>query len=352
MTSVTRDPARWPLPTDDAHPGTGVAVLVNANAKRGGRRVAVQIARAMPGASVRLTKSAQEIDAWLRMLHTPRAVLAAGGDGTAVALVNALARVTPAREPLPVMGVLPLGTGNGWAHALGAPKLHRCLRMIADEPGALPTRRCGLLEVDGTLAHFAGSGWDAMILHDYKRQLEQSKGPAYTVSKSVWGYLSATLTRTVPKVVATGNPRLILENLGQEVFGIDADGTPRQIEGLGPGTVLYDGPFGVASVGTCPEFGYRFRAFPFAERMPGFINARVYDQGPVRAVGSIPMLWKGQHPMRGMHDWFVTHARMTFSRDVALQIGGDASGMRRTVEYKVSERTVQMIDWRRLLCLQ
>ena len=40
-------------------PGTGLAVLVNANAKRGGRRVAVQIARALPGASVRLTKSAQ-----------------------------------------------------------------------------------------------------------------------------------------------------------------------------------------------------------------------------------------------------------------------------------------------------
>jgi hypothetical protein len=285
------------------------------------------------------------------MLPTPRAVFAAGGDGTAVALVNALAKAAPADQPLPAVGVLPLGTGNGWAHALGAPKLDRCLRLVAGEPGALPTRRYGLLEVEGMLAHFAGTGWDAMILDDYRRQLEVSKGPGYTVAKSVWGYLSATLLRTVPKVVVQGNPRLILENLGDEVYVVGPDRRPRLAEGLGRGSVLYDGPFGVASVGTCPEFGYHFKAFPFAERMPGFVNARVYDRHAAAAVGSIPMLWKGQHPMRGMHDWFSTHVRMTFSREVALQIGGDACGMRRTVEYRVSERSAPMVDWRRLLCV-
>ena len=61
-------------------------------------------------------------------------MLAAGGDGTAVALVNALARATADGEPFPTVGVLPLGTGNGWAHALGAPKLHRCLELLARAP--------------------------------------------------------------------------------------------------------------------------------------------------------------------------------------------------------------------------
>jgi hypothetical protein len=71
----------------------------------------------------------------------------------------------------------------------------------------------------------------------------------------------------------------------------------------------------------------------------------------VGAVASIPRLWKGQHPLRGMHDWFATHIRMTFSREVPLEIGGDASGMRRTVEYRASSRSAPMVDWRRLLCL-
>ena len=331
--------------------GSGLAILVNANAKRGGRRVAVQIARALPGASVRLTRAAQDVDAWLRTLPSPRAVLAAGGDGTAVALVNALARVTAPDQPLPALGILPLGTGNGWAHSLGAPKLHRCLELLAHVDGPLPSRRYGLVDVDGTLAHFAGSGWDAMILDDYKRQLEASKGPGRHISKSVYGYLTATLFRTVPKVAIHGNPRVIIENLGDTVYGLDPDGTPRPMPGISRGAVLYDGPVGITSVGTCPEFGYRFRAFPFAERMPGFISVRAYSRGAIGAVASIPRLWKGAHPLNGMFDWLATHVRMTFSRAVPLQIGGDACGMRRTVEYRAAERAVGMMDWRRLMCL-
>jgi diacylglycerol kinase family enzyme len=339
------------VPAPGGPTGSGLAILVNANAKRGGRRVAVQIARALPGASVRLTKAAGDVDAWLRTLPGPRAVLAAGGDGTAVALLNALARVTPGDQALPALGILPLGTGNGWAHSLGAPKLHRCLELLAGAPGPLPSRRCGLVDVDGTLAHFAGSGWDAMILDDYKQQLEGSKGPGRHFSKSVYGYLSACLFRTVPRVALHGNPRAIIENLGDAVFGVDYRGRPRVLEGVKHGAVLYDGPVGITSVGTCPEFGYRFRAFPFAERMPGYISVRAYSRGAFGAVASIPQLWKGAHPMKGMYDWLATHVRMTFSRAVPLQIGGDACGMRRTVEYRAAGRAVAMLDWRRLLCL-
>jgi len=343
--------SRWPAPSAEGAPGSGLAILVNANAKRGGRRVAVQIARTLPGAGVRLTKATQEIDAWLRMLPPPRAVLAAGGDGTAVALLNALARVTPDGERLPTVGVLPLGTGNGWAHALGAPKLHMCLDLLGRTWGRLPTRRCSLVEVEGTLAHFAGSGWDAMILNDYKHQLETSRVPLRRFSKSVYGYVSAALLRTAPKVAAFGNPRVVVENLGAEAYSLGEGGALQPIAGDPRGRVLYEGPAGVASVGTCPEFGYRFRAFPFAERMPGFINVRVYNRGALGAVQSIPMLWRGAHPLRGMHDWFATHVRMTFSRPVALQIGGDAHGMRQSIEYRAASRGAQLLDWRRLLCL-
>jgi diacylglycerol kinase family enzyme len=342
--------SRWPARAAGG-PGHGLAILVNANAKRGGRRVAVQIARALPGASVRLTKSAHEVDAWLRNLAPMHALLAAGGDGTAVALINAMARITGEGHPLPTMGVLPLGTGNGWAHALGAPKLHRCLDLLARSHGPVPTRRCGLIDVEGTLAHFAGTGWDAMILDDYQRQLEASKGPGRTFSKSVYGYLSATLLRTAPKVAILGNPHILIENLGDVVFAVGDDGAPRVMEGMGRGGVLYDGPAGTASVGTCPEFGYRFKAFPFAERMPGFFDVRCYDRGAVGAVTSIPRIWKGTYPLRGMHDWLAKHVRITFSRPVPLQVGGDACGHRRTIEYRIADRDVRMVDWRRLLCL-
>jgi diacylglycerol kinase family enzyme len=332
-----------------ALPGAGLAIVVNANAKRGGRRIAVQIAQRLTGARVRLTKSIKDLESFLRLMDRPRCVLAAGGDGSVVALLNALHHVVPKGEPFPLIGILPLGTGNGWARSIAAPKLDRCLRILAETNGAFPSRRFGVFEVDGALAHFAGSGWDAMILEDYKKQLEESKGPAKHVSKSVYGYVAACLFRTTPKVILYGNPHLLIENLGDAVYTVSADGKLLEVHGAKKGSVIYDGPSGAASVGTCPQFGYGFRAFPFAERLPGYMNVRVYDRTAVPAVANIPNLWKGKHPMRGMHDWFATHVRMTFSRPTPLQVGGDAHGPKRTVEYRVSERKVDLLDWRRLI---
>lgn len=328
--------------------GKGLYILVNANAKRGGRRIAVQIARALPSASVRLTRSIEEVEGWLRTVigsgAPVRCILSAGGDGSAVTLLNALDRIVPRGDRFPPVGALPLGTGNAWAHALGARKLDACVRALARHDGPVPTRRYSLLTCDGVLTFFGGCGWDAQVLDDYRQQVEQS--PSRRVAKSVWGYVSAMLLRTVPKSLLHGRPHVIVENLGDEVYTMDAGGRIRRVEGAKRGTILYEGMASVAGAATCPEFGYGFRAYPFAERLLDRLNVRVYDQKTLNAVISIPKLWRGEHPMPGMHDWFATEVRMTFSRPVPLQIGGEALGSRQTVEFKQSDRRVDALDWR------
>jgi hypothetical protein len=325
--------------------GQGLAILVNANAKRGGRRVAAQIARRMPAANVRLTKTPEEVIAWLGSLSSPRCILPAGGDGTVIALLNAMKTVYR-DSPFPPVGVLPLGTGNAWAHSTHAPKLDRAIKLIADAKDPLVVRRFGLVECEGTLAHFAGAGWDAQILDDFKTQVQQSKGPSKWLSKSVYGYVAATILRTAPKSILFGRARVIIENLGDEVYTMTADNKLLKIHGMKHGSVLYDGPMSVAGCSTSPDLGYKFRAYPFAERFPGKMNVRVYDEGTLSAIMSIPSIWRGKHPLHGMHDWFATAVRMTFSRQVPLQIGGDAIGTRQTVEYRLADRKVDILDWR------
>jgi diacylglycerol kinase family enzyme len=325
--------------------GKGLHIVVNANAKRGGRRIAVQIARALPGASVRLTRSIQEIEGWLRTVKEPRCILSAGGDGSAVALLNALDHIVPKGEPFPTIGALPLGTGNAWAHALGARKLDTCIRALGRHDGPLPTKRYALLDCDGQLTFFAGCGWDAQLLDDYRLQLEASPN---AVAKSVWGYLSALLLRTAPKTILYGRPHVIIENLDGDVYAMTPERTLVRLADVARGAILYEGMASVAGAATCPEFGYGFRAYPHAERLLGFMNVRVYDRKANGAIMDIPKLWKGTHPLRGMTDWFATEVRMTFSRPMALQIGGEAVGTRLTVEYKTSERVVDALDWRML----
>jgi len=343
--------------------GSGLAILVNANAKRGGRRIAVQTQRLLPDARVKLTRTLDEVVVWLKeILPTkPDVIVAAGGDGTAIALVNALARVidaeaggAPRDHVLPPIGVLKLGTGNAWANVLGAPKLAESLVILRDlheREGPLPLRRFGLVEVGGDggpgiLSHFAGAGWDAEILSDYKEQLAQSKGPPRFFAKSVYGYVTAMLTRTAPKSIVLGRPHLLIENLGDEVFTVDSRGALKRVDGAKHGTVLWDGLMSVAGAATCPEFGYRFRAYPFAERMLGMLNVRVFDRSTIGGIASIPRLWTGRHPLRGMHDWFTTAARFTFSRPMAIEIGGDAHPARRSVEMRVSKWEARVLDWR------
>jgi diacylglycerol kinase family enzyme len=82
--------------------------------------------------------------------------------------------------------------------------------------------------------------------------------------------------------------------------------------------------------------------------MPGFLSVRVFARGVIGAVRAMPGLWRGAHPLEGMHDWLATHVRMTFSRPVPLQVGGDAHGLRRAVEYRTSPRAVRVVAWRRL----
>ncbi len=331
--------------------GRGLAVLVNANAKRGGRRIAVQIGQALPAANIRLTRSVGEVEGWLRSLRgTPlRAVFSAGGDGTAVTLLTAMDRVTPHDSAFPPIGALPLGTGNAWAHSLGARKLDTCVRALAAHDGPLPTRRSRVFACDGAITFFAGCGWDAQVLDDYRTQLARS--PSRRLAKSVWGYLAAVALRTAPKALLSERPRVVIENLAPEAFAVDPldpRATPRRLEGIGPGAILYEGPASVAGCATCPEFGYAFRAHPHAERMLGLMNVRVYDQSPLRALRDIPQLWRGRHPLAGMNDWFSSHVRMTFSRALPLQIGGEAVGERRSIEFRMSPREIRAVDWRRL----
>jgi hypothetical protein len=221
------------------------------------------------------------------------------------------------------------------------------VKALASHDREVPTKRYGLFTCDGTLTFFGGCGWDAQILDDYRLQLEAS--PSSRVAKSVWGYVTAMFSRTVPKSILHGRPHVIIENLGDEVFTVDEYGRVVPIEGVRRGTILYEGMASVAGAATCPEFGYGFRAYPFAERMLGYMNVRIYDVKTHRAVMDIPKLWKGQHPLHGMRDWFAKEVRMTFSRPMPLQIGGEAIGSRQTVEYKASDRMVDALDWRMLL---
>lgn len=93
-------------------------------------------------------------------------VIALGGDGTAHEVVNGLMQV-PA-EKRPILGVVPIGSGNDFAHALGIPKRSDHALAHALKAETVSAIDVGLLtdEDSGRKEYFdntVGAGFDAVV---------------------------------------------------------------------------------------------------------------------------------------------------------------------------------------------
>lgn len=324
-----------------------VAVLINVRARHGSEALGQQVRTILPEARIAITRSLEEARAWVRedlCRDRPEILLSGGGDGTAVALLNEL-RDHDLR--VPAFGLLPLGTGNGWARATGGVGKREALRGLSAlrDSGPPAVRKFPLVEAEGRLTPFAGAGWDSEILADYKNM---NGGRLGTISGARGGYFRSLTTRTIPRALS-GKPRPIVRitNLGPPALTVDEAGTAVPMAGGEEGAVLYEGPLGVGGASTTEELGLGFRAFPYAHLVPGRMAVRVYGASALSAALRVPRLWRGA-PVSGDHNFFVTRCRFEFDRPVPFEIGGDLVGDRTSVELSLVDDAVPLIDWRRL----
>ena len=338
----------------------GVSVVVNAHARHGSEAIGAQIRKLLPGARVAVTRSLDEVLRFLReevARRPPTLLLSGGGDGTAVSLLNAL---RAEGLPIPAMGLLPLGTGNGWARATGSVGPRAALRSLSVLRGGAPpaVRPFGLVEAEGRVSPFAGMGWDAEVLADYKSMLDAS-APAIDRAapagargskrrgSSLGPYLRSILTRSVPRLLSTERPRVRLVNLGASALVVDRRGEVVEVPGGGPGAVLYEGPLSVCGAGTTEQLGLGFRAFPFAHRVPGRMAVRVYAGSTRAATLRMPLIWGGAHPLADDHHFLLTRCRFELDRPAPVEIGGDVIGERAELELGLASEHVSLVDWRR-----
>jgi len=331
-----------------------VAVVVNLRARRGSAQLGRMIAERLPRARVAVTASLDDLRRFIdrELVHAPpELLLSGGGDGTAVTMLNEL-RDRDVR--FAQLGVLRLGTGNGWANATGAPRASRAIAHVAAHadmpaPARMPSRRFALVESGDRIAPFLGTGWDAEIITDFRAHVARMPASLRSLNEGLPGYLLGLFTRTIPRhLFGDGAPNVVLTNLGEPALTVAPDGRIVPIPGGERGAVLYRGPANVAAAGTTEEWGFGFRAFPFAHTVPGRVNARVYGGPVLEATRQMFRLWRGDHPVPYMHDFFLTHGRMDFDREVPFQVGGDVGPARRSFEFRLAREAVDVVDWSRV----
>lgn len=327
-----------------------VAAWFNVRARKVTNARVEAFRRAMPNVTVYAATSLEEAREDARRLvdDAPRLVFCGGGDGTGVVLLNLLR--DEGLETFPTLALLKLGTGNGWPSAVGAPGFAHTLELCRALPRELPVQRFNLIETEGRLNLFAGVGWDATIVHNYHANLAQARrtplaGPiAGKLNEGVGGYLFSLFTRTVPaefsQLLFKGRTRVKVEDLGGDALTLVKDEVVR----ARTGKLLYEGPVSVAAAATEPYWGAKFKAFPHARRVPGCFNLRVYDRPVYEGVARMVDLWRGSR-VPGMHDFFATSVRISLSRPMPFQIGGDVVGARDRMDFTIARETVDVLDW-------
>jgi hypothetical protein len=333
--------------------GLGWAALFSARSGRVTAKAVRQFREVLPKARVFVCQDVAQLRRQVHELAAdpPAVLFCGGGDGAATLFYNALAEETAFP---PALGLLRLGTGNGWARSSGALPYERTLRLLAKQQGPLPTRAQALLRVEGTACTFAGVGWDARILNDYQRELDRQSARVFV---SAWsrrlhsglrGYLYSVARHTVPGAWAEarrGPPAATLEAIEGPGFVRGAAG---QIVAV-PQAQLYAGPVGVAGFSTIAQYGYGLRAFPLTDAMPEYVNVRVYGGSVLSAVRHAMQIWRGTSSLPALHDCFITRGRFHASRPLPFQIAGDPRGDRAEVELALAERGAIVVDWRAAL---
>ena len=336
--------------------GSDCAAWFNGRAKQVTPRVVKAFTDALPKARIYVSQDFAQAEKFAAEIakDPPALLFSGGGDGTVSRMLNWLRDA--GMTGFPPIALLRLGTGNGWPNAVGAPPFKKVLPRLSGLSWTPPIRRFDLIEVEGRLSQFAGVGLDATVLHDYAQELAKSKAQLVGSRFSEWahkglpGYLFSTFAVTIPgditRNIREGRTQVTLENLGRPALTLDKNAKPVAVP-RSP-RVLFKGPISVGGAAVEPEWGARFKAYPFAQLVPGTLNMRIYDRSALEAARNMFKLWRGAFPLPGMHDFFITKARMTFSRPMPFQVAGDPAGLRDELEFSIAPQTVDLVDWNAL----
>ena len=342
---------------------TEMVLLLNDNARRVTRRVKRRFDRMLPQIPTYSSSSLDEARNQLRaaMDQGVQRIVCGGGDGTIVQLLNMVREYVDEknaqlqqvsadvrqqwdRVSFPKIGILKLGTGNGWAFDVRSRKPLEALRRMLEEVD-LPTRRFSLLEAENRLFHFSGMGYDAAVLNDYylfKQRFGQ--GLLAPWFKGIAGYITALLLKSAPENLLCEPPTMRVVNGDSPVFAVDEDGAPHELP-VGPGDVVYEGPVTVTGAGTTTSYGYGFRAFPFADTLEGYFNFRIISARVLECLSHAPSIFRGTYRAPSFQDFLARDLRLQFDRPMPYQIGGDSQGYRERLDYRIADVAVDVYDF-------
>jgi diacylglycerol kinase family enzyme len=323
------------------------AVLLNSNARRVSDDVCDEISELIDPVHVFMSDNEREAAVAIeRILDLGYGtVFTAGGDGTVHKFINSVKDL----DDIPRIGVLGLGTGNALAEIVSSgDPISDLGNYIANR--SADTYSLPLCECEGTTFAFGGVGIDAHVLNDFFRFNQRLEGtPAHKLFHNVGGYIAATLSMTIPrmlghwlqgkkiacKVTNVGGPAHAIKNSGRHGGSVVAE--------YASGATLYEGPANTAIFGTCPFYGYRMKMLPYAGVDPTRFHLRISNVPTAKLVANARSLWNGTIADLQLWDFQVDAVKLEFSEPMPFQLAGDAAGTRTELTVRMGGQAIDLV---------
>jgi diacylglycerol kinase family enzyme len=353
-----------------------MVVLLNENAKRVTKRVKESLSQVMPSMQLFYSRTLDEAKQQVRqaMDMGAKRIVCGGGDGTIVHTLNQIKEYideqnarfqhyldqtnaqiqtigTQVRERFdkiewPKIGLVKLGTGNGWSGFIGSKKPVAEIMTLSENKDH-PTTSFHLVEGENRVFHFSGLGYDAAVLNDYyifKNRFD--RGILKPWFKTILGYLTSMTFKTIPEQFFRRDvPQVRVVNRSGDIFAVSHSQGLRQVASKA-GEVIYEGPCNIIGAATTPEYGYGLRAFPFALMKTGFFNFRIVTASVLELVTHAPAIFRGHYESPTFIDFLAQNVHLEFDREMPFQIGGDPQGFRKEVDYRISDICVDVYNFR------
>lgn len=240
-------------------------------------------------------------------------VIAHGGDGTVNEVVNGMFEVAGPGDPsMPTLGVVPGGSANVFARALGLPKdpvdaTHHLMRALAERS----TRRVGLGKADERWFTFnAGIGWDAEVVAEMERQRARGREATPALYARIALACYFRMAREEPKLTLQIGDEAPSELL-HSVFVSNTD----------PWTYL-----GSTPVRMSPETSFDTGLGVFA----------LHKMSTYPVLRHVAEMLRGRgkpHGRNSIQAADVPHLRVTCTEPLRLQVDGDCLGERSAIEF-------------------
>jgi diacylglycerol kinase family enzyme len=274
-------------------------------------------------------------------------VFVGGGDRTFSRFVTALLRAPrPVGRRLPRLGILPLGTGGALAALVKASPLNGgplddVLRARAGEvPGY---RRLDLLDVDGTLAPYAGMGLDAQLHHDRAWMRERlGRTPLRRLVQGAGGLASTAALHSLSALARSPEVECEVRCWQGGALPLGPEGEPAG-PFLAPGTVLFKGPARLAAASALPRSDVGWNLPLLAGRERGRMHLRVGASSGV--LPEVTRLWRGAGAHGRSQAFLASEVTLTFARPMPVQVGGGVAEPRDALHLRLLPEAVELCDF-------